>query len=80
MNISHELGQKKCSRLKMSFRLTRSVALNTSPTIPVSARTGTAPVVTTNAAPADAAPADASRVRLLAAALPLFLTLLLACF
>ena len=78
MNISHELGQKKCSRLKMSFRLTRSVALNTSPTIPISARTGTAPVVTTNAAPADAASADASRVRLLAAALPLFLTLLLA--
>jgi len=77
MNISHEPGQKKSSRPKMSFRLTRSVALNTSPTITISARTGTAPVVTTNAAPADTAPADASRVRLLAAALPLFLTLLL---
>jgi len=84
MNISKNPCHKKFSRLKTSFRLTRSVARNTSPMVRTSARTGPAQVaptkvapVPTNVAPADTALAGASRVRLLLAAVPLFLMLLL---
>ena len=84
MNISKNPCHKKFSRLKTSFHLTRSVALNTSPMVRTSARTGPAQVaptkvvpVPTNVAPADTALAGASRARLLLAAVPLFLMLLL---
>ena len=47
MNISKNPCHKKFSRLKTSFRLTRSVALNTSPMVRTSARTGPAQVALT---------------------------------